>query len=721
MIPANLFRPTIVCVDDDTFILRTLREQLQRGLDTACDIELAASGKEALQLLDELAAEGTDVPLLISDQIMPGMHGAQLMAQVHERYPAMLKVMLTGQADTEAVSYALNQANLYRILTKPWQEHDLVMTVKEALHKVEQEKNIQLHSAALAASNKELERSVQLLHATMDATIDSILVIDHQGRHVQCNRQFLDLWAVPTELAGTGPAKSLIAHLQSQLRNPDLLSVNGYQATSQPTILEFNRGCLVEYSSRAHCIKGQQVGVVYSFRDITERERSAATIRHQARHDTVTGMANRFQFDEILEQAVKHAEETQSRLGVMFLDLDRFKRVNDTLGHAVGDEMLRLVSERLQGCVKANDLIARWGGDEFAIVLPEMQQRNEAEMVAQRILDMMKLPLQLGEHSIQASASIGIAVYPDEAKDASTLMKRADHALYQVKQNGRNGYQHYKVTNSSIVASALSLEIDLYRAFERGELELHYQPQVNTRSGAITHMEALARWNHETLGWIEPNKFIPLIEDMGLMAAFGEWVIATASADAVHWHGQGHRHVSVAVNVSASQLERTDLLGAIRRILAKTRLPAQHLELEITEAVALRNLESTIAVLRRLHEDGIQIALDDFGTGFASLSYLKQLPCQTLKIDRMFIKELGTCARDKAIVSAVVNLAEGFGLRLVAEGVETGGIQALLRKLGCWNMQGYLFGKAVPADQVPQLLSARHVPRPFLDALQSIE
>lgn len=703
MKPAANESPVIVCVDDDMLVLRSLREQLQRGLDSACDIELAGSGQEALQLLDELAADGADVQLLISDHVMPGLRGAQLMAQAHQRYPEMLKIMLTGQADGEAVAHAVNHANLYRMLGKPWQEHDLVLTVREALRSVQQDRDVKRHAAALASVNRELAHSVQLLHATMNATVDGILVIDECGRVVQCNRQFLDLWRVPAGVAVAGPADPLLSHLRSVLVEPRQLALHGVPVL-QPVVLALADQRLIEYSSRAHCIDNRQTGTVYSFRDVTERERSVAVINRQATSDTVTGMANRFCFDNALERAVERARENGSLLAVMFIDLDRFKRINDELGHAVGDELLRCVAERMRHCVRDDDLVARWGGDEFTILLPRIQSAEEVALVAQRILDTLKSPLRIGEHSLQVSASIGIAVHPDEGGDATTLLKRADLALYRVKENGRNGFLRYCDDPRPKDDSVLTLEAELYHAFEHGELELHYQPQVDTASGVITHVEALARWHHPRHGWIAPGRFMPLLDEMGLAVPFGEWVLAVAAAQAARWHAEGYRGLGVAVNISASQVKRSDLRAATRRILAQAGLDPHQLEIEITEAFALRDPEKAAGVLRELQEDGIRIALDDFGAGFASLSYLKQLPCQTLKIDRMFTSELGKAPRDAAVVSAVVTLARGFGLRVVAEGVETAETRTCLQELGCWNMQGYLFSRAVPAAVMSEQL-----------------
>lgn len=439
--PSEPKKPTILCVDDDTLVLRSLREQLQRGLGSVCDIEVAASGEEALQLLHELAAEGTDVPLLISDQIMPGMRGAQLMEQVHERYPAMLKVMLSGHADAAAVGHAVNQADLYRIVKKPWQELDLLLTIQEALHKVERERKIQGHTAALEAANAELKQSIELLHAIMDATVDGLLVVDLQGTLVQCNRQLLDLWTVPPELLAGDSAAPLAAHLRSQLSDPNALAIDAATAPRQAVMLELSNGNIIEYSSRAHCIHGRQIGMVYGFRDVTERERSATIISRQALLDPVTGLANRHHFDNTLVAALEQARQAGTPLGVLFVDLDRFKCINDTYGHAVGDELLCCVAERLQNCVRDCDLLARWGGDEFTVLLPQLRTPDEACIVAQRILDALASPMQLGGHALHTSASIGVAVFPDDGDDAPTLLKKADIALYQVKDEGRNGYR----------------------------------------------------------------------------------------------------------------------------------------------------------------------------------------------------------------------------------------------------------------------------------------
>ena len=440
-------RPAIVCVDDDILVLRSLREQLQRGLGTTCDIELAASAHDGMQLLNDLAAEKVDVPLLISDQIMPGMKGAHFLANAHRSYPSIFKIILSGNVDVEAVSKAVNEAGLYRVLNKPWDEDELVLTAREALRRAGEEKTKRLHESELQASYRQLKQSIQLLHATMNATLDGILVLDREGTITQANEQLLELWNMPPALAIPGPATALLEHMRSQLSDRSqfdlhLLAGPGSSAVS----LELSNGRFVEYLGRPHTVEGQQVGTVYSFRDITERNRTVALIRHQALHDPLTGLANRHRFGEALSEAIGIARQRGSRLAVMFLDLDEFKRINDTLGHAAGDQLLCLVAQRLRHCVREHDLIARWGGDEFTILLPDVQMDGEASAVAERILQSLAAPVHLAADTVRVGVSIGIALYPDDSDDESFLLMRADLALYQAKKNGRNSFQKFRQT-----------------------------------------------------------------------------------------------------------------------------------------------------------------------------------------------------------------------------------------------------------------------------------
>lgn len=439
-------RPIIVCVDDDILVLRSLREQLQRGLGTTCAIELAASAHEGLQLLNDLTAESADVPLLISDQIMPGMKGAQFLASAHQSYPAMFKIMLSGHVSVEAVSMAVNEGGLYRVLTKPWDEAELVSSAREALRCAELEKARHLQTTDLQASYRQLKQSVQLLHATMNATLDGILVLDQQGAITQANPQLLELWGMPAALAIPGPAGALVEHMQAQLSNQSEFAIDLLSGPEAAVSLELANGRFVEYLSRPHTIDDQRVGTVYSFRDITERQRTVALIRHQAQHDPLTGLANRHRFGEALSDGIRDAKQAGRQLAVMFLDLDEFKRINDTLGHAAGDELLCLVAQRLRHCVREHDLIARWGGDEFTILLPVIHLEDEATAVAERILQSLMAPLHLGASTVHVGVSIGIAVYPDDSDDQSFLLMRADLALYQAKKNGRNSFQSFRRT-----------------------------------------------------------------------------------------------------------------------------------------------------------------------------------------------------------------------------------------------------------------------------------
>ncbi|MCB1917451.1 MAG: EAL domain-containing protein [Rhodocyclaceae bacterium] len=704
--------PTIVCVDDDTLILRSLREQLLRGLDTACDIELASSAEEALALIDELDAEGADVPLIISDQVMPGQHGADLLAEIHRRRPSTLKILLTGQADVAAIGTAVNEANLYRLIGKPWQEQDLVLTVREALRRVSQERELARRTAELEEANRELERSMQLLNATMDATLDGLLVLDRQGQPTRVNRQFIELWTIPEPVARLEAAQALVSHLRTQLADPTALQLDPKSDIEEPSLLELRDGRAVEYRSRAQRLDGDRVGSVFSFRDVTERERTIERIRFEALHDPLSGLPNRNQFDGALARAIESASRSNAAVAVMFVDLDHFKRINDELGHDAGDRLLQVVARRLDTCLRDGDLIARWGGDEFTVLLPRLPQTEEAEVIARRLLKALAPPIQLGELSVRISASIGMATFPQDGQDSQTLLRHADSALYEVKAGGRNGYRSYCAAHDAhFAASGLALESDLHGAAKRGELRLHYQPQVDSRTGTLFAVEALVRWNHPRRGLLGPAHFIPLAEQSGIIVDLGEWVLKSACMQVAHWHAQGFDQLRLAVNLSAVQFEQGDLLASVDAALAASGLPPSHLELEITEALALRNLGATVRILEALRARGISIALDDFGTGHASLSYLRDLPCNTVKIDRSFVREIAPATREAAIVSALVTLGERLGIRILAEGVESRPTAEHLQQLGCWLMQGYLYGRPVDAASLtPKVLDGLELP-----------
>ncbi len=586
MKPPPRLRQAVVCVDDDALVLGALREQLHRGLAGRCEVETARSGADALALLDELAADGVEVPLLVSDQHMPGMGGVDLLAQVHERHPTMLKIMLSGNADARTLGDAVNRAGLYRVLHKPWNPDDLLMTVREALRSAAQRR-------ALDATHRELERSMQAL-------------------------------------------------------------------------------------------------------------------RHQALHDALTGLPNRQQFDERLALAIAEAEAGRGgrELGVLFVDLDRFKRVNDTLGHAAGDQLLRVVVERLRRNLRDGDVLARWGGDEFVVLLPRVAGADEAAAVADRLLAALAPPVELAGAALHVSASIGVALYPAHGRDAATLLKQADAALYGVKAAGRNGWQVPEDPAGGEPSLRLALETALHQALERAELRLHYQPQVDTGSGCIVGAEALARWHHPQLGWVPPQTFVPVAEETGLIVPIGRWVLHEACRQLAAWDAQGLPSLTVAVNVSAVQFERGALVADVQSALAASGVPASRLEIEITEATGLRHTAQVAGVLAELRELGVLVALDDFGTGFAPLSYVRDLPCDVLKIDRSFVRGLQRGSRDVAIVAAVVALAQGLGLSTVAEGVETPHAEALLRELGCTRLQGFRLGRPLePAVMAERLRS----------------
>jgi diguanylate cyclase (GGDEF)-like protein/PAS domain S-box-containing protein len=714
-------KPAIVCVDDDPIVLASLGEQLSRSLGAEYDIELASGAVDALDLFFTLQEEGVEIPVVISDQWMPEISGAQLLAQIHQLYPKTLTILLTGQSNVEDVLKAVNTANLYRYIPKPWDQTDLMLTVKEALRAYFQEREILAQRQALFEANHQLEKSLSLLQATLESTADGILVLDNEGQVSHCNQKLLDIWELNTQLLPIGQNSQILDEIVNQLQDPDSFMLNLGQWRQQGIpksydILTLKNGKVIEYYSQVQRLNDEDTGWVWSFQDITERRAAEAVIHYQAHFDYLTGLCNRLQLNNQLEQLIVDARTKQSHLAVLFIDLDHFKVINDTLGHVFGDRLLQQVVDRLQKCCRQGDLIARWGGDEFTMVLPKVTCREDATLVAKRLLETLQPSFEIEEHSIRITCSIGIALYPEDGQDTVSLLKNADAALYQAKTRGRNDYQCYSLDLNSHAREQLALENCLYQALERQEFCLYYQPQVNTTTGEITHMEALLRWQHPQLGFISPGVFIPLAEQKGLILPIGEWVLQTACAQAMQWQAMG-LPITIGVNLSPRQLWHRQLLETVEQTLMQTGLEPQWLELEITETATMQDVGVARTILLAIENMGINIALDDFGTGYSSLSNLKQLPFHTLKIDQSFVRDLLSNPQDVAIVESLLTLGRRLNIRVVAEGVETQELKNLLQTLKCEQMQGYWFNRPLTTQDATNVLRENH---PNIIAQQSL-
>ncbi|MEO1146772.1 MAG: PAS domain S-box protein [Cyanobacteria bacterium J06638_22] len=456
------------------------------------------------------------------------------------------------------------------------------------------------------------------------------------------------------------------------------------------------------------------VAIAASIGAALRRQRTDAQMRYQAFHDALTGLPNRNLYDHRLSLTLAQARREKETVGVMFLDLDRFKTINDTLGHAVGDQLLKLITQRLIPCLREEDTMARWGGDEFTLLLPALKSPENAAKIAQCIAQALKPAFRLNGHDLHITCSLGIAIYPQDGSDPDTLLKNADVALYRAKEQGRNNYQFYTSALNSRASERLTLDHSLHKALERDELVLYYQPQCDLSTGKIQQIEALIRWQHPRLGLLSPHMFIPLAEENGLIRPIGDWVLETACRQLQKWHQMGLSDLKLAVNLSATQFQQLDLVESIAHCLNTLDLDPQLLELEITETTFMKDMEFTQRLLHLLREMGICIALDDFGTGYSSMNYLRELPLNTLKIDRSFVSDISTCSRAAAIIATIITLGHGLGLNVVAEGVETQEQQEQLRSLNCSSMQGFLFSGPLATEETTQfLLSHQPLPVPL--------
>jgi len=552
-------------------------------------------------------------------------------------------------------------------------------------------------------SDRRLAAERRQLSIAVNNIPQGLVLYDASARIIICNQPYLDMFGLSPEVAKPGcTIQRLIAHRKEtgsfdgdvdEFCNAIIQKVSLGKATRQ--LAEAPGGRAIEIINRP--LKGG--GWVATIEDVTERTRADEKIVHLAHYDGLTDLPNRLLFRERLEASLK-AIRPGEQLAVLYIDIDEFKSVNDALGHPTGDELLKGVAERLRGCLKETDVAARLGGDEFAVIQTAIKDRSETTRLVDEIHSAIRQPMECMGHLITTDASIGIALAPGDGADLDQLLRNADLALYGAKGDGRRTYRFFEAGMDQRARARRSLDLELRQAISDGSLEPHYQPVVNIEDGKISCCEALLRWRHPERGMISPAEFIPIAEDSGLINQLGLWVLNTACAEAATWPD----HVRVAVNVSPVQFRSPSLALNVAAALAACGLPASRLELEITEAVLIRDDEAALDMLHQLRKLGVRIALDDFGTGYSSLSYLQRFPFDKIKIDRSFIRDIAGPGASSSIVQAVVNIAAASDMTTTAEGVETEQQRNLLYILGCTEMQGYLFSPAIPAAEVRRLL-----------------
>ncbi|WP_041483415.1 putative bifunctional diguanylate cyclase/phosphodiesterase [Thioalkalivibrio paradoxus] len=678
----------VLLADDDPRLLDSLSGLLALH---GYEVDTARGGVPAVAMLEQ-----THYDLLLLDLAMPGMDGHEVLQVMNERGVDTMTVVISGNASIDGIAQAL-RAGAYDYLRKPYLPEELLARVNNAARK----KRLEDRHRAMQAR---LNRSERLHRLLVNHSPDIVYILDDQGR-------FSFLNATVGKLLGYRPEELLQVPLLDimeddqrergryfleQARQPDD-QVRSIQVALKPkfpgrsrrhfelVIWPVHDGEVPPADDMRHRIYG-------TARDITERLEAEAFISFQAYHDLLTRLPNRALFKDRLSIAITQAAREDRQLAVMFIDLDRFKVINDSLGHTMGDRLLQAVSQRLLKCVRKGDTLSRFGGDEFTLLLPEVRDPESVAQVAEKILASIRSPFSLSGHEIFIRASIGVALFPDAGTHLDALIKNADIAMYRVKNTGRDGYQVFTADMAG-TTQRLRLEQDMHRALANQEFDVVYQAQIDSAIGEMVGVEALVRWNHPRLGRLEPSEFIGIAEDSRLIAELDRSTLRKSVRELAKARQEGGRGLRLSVNISPLMVARDDFVDTVLEVLRQEGFPAQLLELEITENLLISDRQDVIAKLQRLNEIGVNIAIDDFGTGYSSLSYLQKLPIHTLKIDRSFTRQVKACDDGACIVNAIVAMAQGLRMNIVVEGVETMLQLDYLRALGCGVVQGFLYGQ----------------------------
>ncbi len=699
----------ILIVDDEPRMRASLRLLLQ---ESGREVLECTTGCEAIAIL-----KTKRIDLVLLDIILPDISGLDIMEWItarEELFPTSIIIVSVDDSIDSAIHALRNGASEY--IRKPFEPEVIQHKVRNTLYRRHLERD---H----AVMTSRLRHSEQLHRFLVESSPDLIFTLDNSGCFTFVNSRIESLLGFPRdELIGSSYDTIVLDEDRDKAQHPFTERRRGNRSTTNLEIrLKRNTSKYRNFENPHIVVMMSSTGIygeqdrdaplsrcfngTYGVaRDITDRKIAEETIAFQAFHDHLTHLPNQRLFKDRMEVAIAHCKRHGGMVGVMFIDLDRFKIVNDTHGHAAGDELLKSVALRLRHCIRAVDTLARKGGDEFTVLLPDLMRAEDAALIAEKIMRELDIPFSVAGQDFHVSASIGIAIVPRDGESIDTLLKSADIAMYRVKASGKNGYRFFTPDMNICYAKRISLENDLRQAIPNAEFELHYQPQVSISGSAIIGLEALIRWRHPLHGLLNPGDFIELAEETGMIGTITDWVLAEACRQLARWRSMGFRDLRIAVNVSPKEFERDDMVAQVSRFMTTFLLPPDSLEVEITEKVLLRDTPGVITKMKTLREQGVRISIDDFGTCYSSLNYLRQFPINTIKIDQSFVRDLSEEQRVSPIIQAIIGIANGFGLHLLAEGVETCCQMKTLHELGCNEMQGYLFSRPAPADAIEQML-----------------
>jgi len=679
----------VLAIEDNPDDAELLRRMLLKAKEPSFTFVQALRLFEGLQLLRE---GSFDIVLL--DLKLPDSEGMDSVLDIRRQYPTLPIIVFTGLADDEVALKALH-LDVQDYLAKGQIESDLL--VRSIRYAIERKRSVE------ALSNSEAR-----FRRLSESGIIGIAYFDAEGRITDGNDKFLEMIGANREDLAAGRVRRWGRLVPPEWKARMREASEEFRTTGRITPYE------TEYLSKdgsrywglfgAAKLEGQPNEIAFIV-DITKRKKLEEEITHMAHHDVLTGLPNRRLFMELIRFEIAEARRNQTKTGLLFLDLDRFKEVNDTLGHAAGDQLLKMVAERLRAAIRDSDAVARIGGDEFSILLAGISRPEDITDIARKILDAFREKCVIAGHEFTITASMGISVYPDDSDSIESLFRYADIALYHAKTRGRNTFEFYDPDINRRSVERLKFENALRLTVEHQELTIHYQPQIDIGTGRIVSAEALVRWKHPELGLLDAKRFIPTAESIGVITNIDEWVLRTACMQLKAWLDAGYAPLSVAANLSSRVFQKPGLADTISRILDETGVPPHFVDIEITESVAVVSFERTIDCLHELAEKGIRITIDDFGTGYASLNNLKRLPFQRLKIDQTFVKDIAVDPDDRAIVGAVTAMAHQMKIAVVAEGVETAEQLSCLAEIRCDEAQGHFFKRPLPPEEFTELMA----------------